>query len=152
MKLVADSPVLSISHLIEEIIKTHTKIQLWRCLLLSHSFQKEWDFIFPQNWAYLSLNYTASQKRSENLKSVWWRIQRRWQQKNFHLFLTQAGAGNYRNSYYDTATAPSRRIQWHHYPWPGVFITWSILPSKRTFFFAFKQQKLQSQYFIQEKN
>lgn len=39
------------------------------------------------------------------------------------LVLTQVGAGNHKNSHYDTATAPSHRIQWHHYPRPGVFIT-----------------------------
>lgn len=70
MKLAGDSPVLSASHLVEEIIKTRTKIQLWTLLLLSCSFQRV-SLDFPlQNWAYLSLYSTASQKVSENLKSV----------------------------------------------------------------------------------
>lgn len=135
IKSVADSPVLSIYHLVEEITKTRTKIQLWRLLLLSHSFQKESHLISPARTEHISLYYTASQKISENLKSVRWRIQPRWRQKNFHLFLTQVGAGNHKNSYYDTATAPSRRVQWHHYPRPGAFITWSFLPPPGGLFF-----------------
>lgn len=63
MKLVADSPVLSISHLVEEIIKTRTKIQLWRLLLLSHSFQKESHLIFPSRTEHICLCTTLHHRR-----------------------------------------------------------------------------------------
>lgn len=67
-QLVVYLSVFSVSHLVELIIKTRTKLQSASHLLLSHSAQKETPLISPhQNWAPLC-TYTASQKKNENLK------------------------------------------------------------------------------------
>lgn len=101
--LVVDLSVLSVSHLAEEIIKTRTKLQLKRLLLLSHLPRKSltWFLFFPRIEHLCS--YTASQKMSENLQTAWQRIQPNCCQKNFCLFLTRVGVAHHKNSYYNTA-------------------------------------------------